>query len=120
MVEIAAGRMPHARVVQGEAVPLPFRNGEFDRIFTSHFFHHLPPDARVAFLAEVRRVGRELVVVEGVRAPDAPPEEWHERVGSGSSAHRFYKRSFTASELANELGGAQVLHEGRWFVVLAS
>jgi demethylmenaquinone methyltransferase/2-methoxy-6-polyprenyl-1,4-benzoquinol methylase len=120
MVEIAAARMPHARMVQGDAVPLPFRDGEFDRVFTSHFFHHLPPDGRAAFIAEARRVGRELVVVEGVRAPDAPPEEWHERVGSNGSTHRFYKRSFTATELASELGDGQILHEGRWFAVVAS
>ena len=120
MVEIAAARIPHACVMQGDAVPLPFLDGEFDRVFTSHFFHHLPPDRRRAFMAEARRVGRELVVVEGVRATDAPAEEWHESVGSAGSRHRHYKRSFTAAELASELGGGQVLHEGRWFVVVES
>ena len=120
MVEIAAARMPHARVLQGDAQPLPFEDGEFDRVFTSHFLHHLPPEQRVTFLAEARRVGRELVVVEGVRAPDAPPEEWHERVGSDGVNHRHYKRSYTTSELASELGDGRVLYEGRWFTVVAS
>ncbi len=120
MVEIAAARMPRARVVQGEAVPLPFGDGEFDRVFTSHFFHHLPPDDRAAFIAEARRVGRELVVVEGVRAPDAAAEEWIERAGKDGSTQRFYKRSFTATELAGELGDGRVLHEGRWFTMVAS
>lgn len=119
MVEIAAARMPHARVVQGEALPLPFNDREFDRIFTSHFFHHLEPDGREAFIAEARRVAHEVVVVEGTRAADDPPEEWHERTGSDGATHRFYRRSFTAAELVEELGGGQVLHEGRWFVVVA-
>src|SRR3712207_3262692 len=120
MVEIAAARMPHARVIEADALPLPFGDGEFDRVFTSQFFHHLPPDGRAAFIAEAHRVGCALVVVEGVRAPGAPAEEWHERVGSDGTTHRFYKRSFTAAELAGELGDGQVLHEGRWFAVVAS
>ena len=105
MVEIAAARLPHARVVQGDAEPLPFDDGEFDRVFTSHFFHHLPSDRRAAFVADARRVGRELVVVEDLH--DAPADESH-------------RHSFTAAELVAELGDGHVLHEGRWFVVVAS
>jgi SAM-dependent methyltransferase len=41
MVAAAAERLPGARVVQGDAVPLPFAEGEFDRIFTGHFYGHL-------------------------------------------------------------------------------
>ena len=67
MVEIAAARMPHARVLEGDVAPLPFADRSFDRVFTSHFLHHLSPDRRTAFVAEARRVGRELVVVEDVR-----------------------------------------------------
>lgn len=120
MVEIAAGRMPETRIVQGDAVPLPFGNKEFERVFTSHFFHHLPPDERAAFLAEARRVGRELVIVEGARQGDTAPEEWVERDGKNGERHRFYKRSYTATELASELSDGQVLHEGRWFIVVSN
>lgn len=120
MVELAAARLPHARVVQGDALPLPFSDGEFDRVFTSHFFHHLPPGERAAFMADARRVGRELVVVEDARRPDTRAEQWHERVLGDGSRHRLYRRSFTAADLADELGGGEVLHEGRWFVVIAS
>ena len=119
MVEIAAARMPHARVLQGDVAPLPFDDGEFDRVFTSLFIHHLSPDRRSAFIADARRVGRELVVVEDVRRADAPAEEWHERVLSDGSRHRMHRHCFTAGELINELGAGQVLHEGRWFVVVA-
>jgi ubiquinone/menaquinone biosynthesis C-methylase UbiE len=120
MVEIAAGRLPHARVVEGDAVPLPFRDGEFDRVFTSHFYGHLLFGEREAFLAEARRVARELVVVDAARRPDVGAEEWQERVLNDGSRHRVYKRFFTGAELAGEVGGGRVLHEGRWFVVVAS
>ena len=120
MVEIAAARMPHARVVQGDVPPLPFDDGEFDRVFTSLFFHHLSPDRRAAFVAEARRVGRELVVVEDVRRPDAPAEESREFVLDDGSHHHMHRHSFTAAELVAELGDGQVLHEGRWFVVVAA
>lgn len=43
MLRIAAERVPNGRVVCAEAVPLPFRDGEFDRVFTSHFYGHLLP-----------------------------------------------------------------------------
>ncbi len=120
MVEIAAARMPHARVLQGDVAPLPFGDGEFDRVFTSHFLHHLSPNQRAAFIADARRVARELVVVEDVRRADAPAEVWHERVGSDGSHHHMHRHSFTAAELISELGAGQVLHEGRWFVVVAN
>jgi ubiquinone/menaquinone biosynthesis C-methylase UbiE len=112
MLEIAAARMPRARIVQGEALPLPFADGEFDRVFTSHFFHHLPADGREAFVKEALRVARELVVVEDVRRPDAP---------AGQSHGHAHRHAFTAVELAAELGGgARVLHSGRWFAIVAS
>ena len=120
MVELAAARLPHARVLQGDVAPLPFDDGEFDRVFTSHFIHHLSPDRRAAFIAEARRVGRELVVVEDVRRADGPAEEWHERVLDDGSRQHMHGHSFTAAELSTELGAGQVLHEGRWFVVVAS
>jgi ubiquinone/menaquinone biosynthesis C-methylase UbiE len=116
MVEIAAARMPHARVLQGDVAPLPFGDGEFDRIFTSHFLHHLPPERRAAFIAEARRVGRELVVVEDVRRAD----ESHERARGDGEPHRMHRHSFTAAELVAELSGGHMLHEGRWFMVVTA
>lgn len=120
MVEIAAARVPHARVLKGDAVPLPFRDGEFDRIFTSHFYGHLLSGERESFVAEARRVGRELVVVDSAHRPDVGADEWQERVLEDESRHRVYKRYFSGPELAEELGDGHILHEGRWFVVVAS
>ena len=120
MLRIAAQRMPHGRVLCGEAVPLPFHDAEFDRVFTSHFYGHLQSDARAEFLAEARRVAPALVVVDAALREDVEPEEWQERVLDDGSRHRVYKRFFRASELAGELGGASVLHDGRWFVAVAA
>ena len=120
MVEIAAARMPRVRVLQGDVAPLPFGDGEFDRVFTSHFLHHLSAARRAAFIAEARRVGHELVVVEDVRRADAPAEEWPEQVHSDGSRHRMGRHTFTAAELVSELGDGHVLHDGRWFVAVAS
>src|SRR3954451_10928654 len=63
MVRIAQARLPRARVLRGEATPLPFGEGEFDRVPPSHFYGHLQADERTAFLAEAARVAAELVVV---------------------------------------------------------
>jgi len=120
MVEVASARLPNARVVQGDAVPLPFADGAFDRVFTGHFYGHLLPDERERFVAEARRVARELVVVDSALHDGVEPEEWQERVLNDGTRHRVYKRYFRGTELADELGGGEVLHEGQWFVVVAS
>jgi ubiquinone/menaquinone biosynthesis C-methylase UbiE len=120
MVEIAAARMPSARVLQGDAVPLPFADGTFDRLFTSHFYGHLLPHEREAFLAEARRVARQVVVVDSALRDGVGAEEWQERALNDGSRHRVYKRYFTATTLAAELGGGEVLHAGRWFVAVAA
>lgn len=120
MVAVARARLPHARVVQGEAVPLPFDAGAFDRVFTSSFYGHLQPEERTAFLAEARRVAPELVVVDAARRPDVPAEAWEERTLEDGSRTQVYKRWFEPDELLAEVGGGTVLHAGRWFVAVAS
>ncbi len=115
MVAIAGSRVPHARAVQGEAVPLPFGDAAFDRVVTGHFYGHLQRDEASAFLAEARRVAGELVVVDS--AGPEPREAWDERVLDDGSRHHVYKRWFTGASLAAEIAG-EVLHEGRWFVVV--
>jgi ubiquinone/menaquinone biosynthesis C-methylase UbiE len=120
MAEQAAVRVPDARIVQGEAVPLPFADAEFDRVFTGHFYGHLLSHEREAFLRECRRVAGELVVVDSALRPDVAAEEWQERTVSDGTSYRVYKRYFRGPELADELGGGEVLHEGSWFVVVAA
>ena len=118
MIEIASARVPAARFVVADALPLPFADGEFERVFTGHFYGHLEEPARVRFLAEARRVGEELVVVDTALQPDHEPTEWQERILNDGSRHRVYKRYFSGEGLAKELGGGEVLHAGPWFVVV--
>ena len=120
MLEVAGDRVPAAELVEADAVPLPFADDAFERVFTSHFYGHLLPHERAAFLSEARRVGGELVVVDTARRPGVPAEQWQQRTLNDGSAHRVYKRFLRARELAAELGGGDVLHEGAWFVVVAA
>jgi ubiquinone/menaquinone biosynthesis C-methylase UbiE len=120
MVALASGRIPDARIVRADAVPLPFADGEFDRVFTSHFYGHLQRGERDAFLAEAARVAREIVVVDSALRDGVSAEEWQDRVLNDGSRHRVYKRYFAAAGLASELGGGRVLHDGHWFVVVSA
>ena len=117
MLEIAAARLPDATVLEGDADALPFADGRFDRVVMSHFYGHLLSAERAAVLAEARRVAREVIVVDAARRPGGKAEEWQERVLSDGSRHRVYKRTFTAPDLASELGGT-IVFEGDWFVAV--
>jgi demethylmenaquinone methyltransferase/2-methoxy-6-polyprenyl-1,4-benzoquinol methylase len=119
MLAVAAPRLPHGRVVRGDAVPLPFPDGAFERLFTSHFSGHLLAGERRPFLAEARRVARELVIVDSALRDGVAAEEQQERVLKDGSRHTVYKRFFTPEGLVAELGGdARVLHAGHWFVAV--
>ena len=120
MLAIAQERVPRGEFVLGDALELPFQDGSFDRVFTGHFYGHLERDLREAFLLEARRVTRELVVVDSAARDDRQDEERQERVLNDGSRWEVYKRYFTGAGLAAELGGGEVLHEGRWFVVVRS
>jgi ubiquinone/menaquinone biosynthesis C-methylase UbiE len=120
MLAIARQRMPGAPFLQGDALHLPFGYDAFDRVFTAHFYGHLEPGQREAFLAEARRVARELVVVDSAVRPDHERVEWQERVLNDGSRFEVYKRYFDADELAAELGGGTVLHASDWFVMVAT
>jgi ubiquinone/menaquinone biosynthesis C-methylase UbiE len=118
MLELSRARVPDATFVQGDAPPLPFADGAFERVFTSFFYGHLEEDDRLAFLSEARRVAPELVVVDSALNEDTEPVEWQERVLKDGSTWQVYKRFFTAEELARELGRGRPLHESRWFVAV--
>ena len=118
MLDVATAQVPHATFVQGDAFSLPFANNSFSRVVTGHFYGHVEEPDRTRFLEEARRVAPELVVIDASRAHSPVDEEVQERILNDGSRWQVYKRFFTGAGLAEELGGGEVLHEGRWFVVV--
>jgi len=118
MLRAAREQVPAARFVQGDALALPFGDRELDRVFTSYFYCHLEESERTRFLDEARRVAAELVVVGSVHQPRTEATRWEERILRDGSRWTVFKRVFTGEQLAAELGGGEILHEGRWFVVV--
>lgn len=113
MAVLARGRIRRAAVA--DALDLPVASRSFDRVFTGHFYGHLPPAERERFLTEARRVAVDLVVVDSARRDGLPAALWQERVLNDGSRHAVFKRFLRAAELAAELGG-EVLFDGAWFV----
>jgi SAM-dependent methyltransferase len=120
MLRVATRRNPGATFVRGDALALPFENGRFERVFASHFYGHLEEGERRQFLAEARRVAPELVIVDAALHGGVERGEWQERALKDGSRWRVFKRFFDAETLVAELGGAGVLHAGRWFVAVRS
>jgi demethylmenaquinone methyltransferase/2-methoxy-6-polyprenyl-1,4-benzoquinol methylase len=120
MLEAAAARIPEAQFLVGDALTLPFENGSFERLVTGHFYGHLEGADRTRFLAEARRVAAEIVVIDSALHEGVEPVEWQERVLNDGSRWEVYKRYFVAGELADELGGGDILFDGNWFVVVRS
>ncbi len=115
MTRLARSRIPGSMVVRGDALRLPFADRSFDRVLTGHFYGHLGPDEREAFLGEASRVASELVVVDSALRPGLVPELWEERLLNDGSRHKIYKRYLTADQLADEIDG-EALIAGEWFV----
>jgi ubiquinone/menaquinone biosynthesis C-methylase UbiE len=120
MLAIAQERVPHGRFLTADALDLPFEDDSFDRLFTGHFYGHLEEVERERFLAEARRVARELVVVDASQQHSPVAEELQARVLRDGSRWEVFKRFFSGAGLASELGGGETLFEGRWFVVVRS
>ena len=117
MVAIAQHRLPDGLALVGDSLALPFADGAFDRLFTGHFYGHLPSAERDRFLAEAARVARELVVVDTAFREGVAAEGYEQRRLNDGSTHRVFKRYLVATELAAELAG-EVLYAGRWFVAV--
>ncbi len=62
-VELSDERLPGAVVARSDGTRLPFADGTFDAVVSSDVLEHIRPDRRPAFLAELQRVSRDLVVV---------------------------------------------------------
>ena len=118
MLDVARARMPAAKLVHADALPLPFPDASFERVFTAHFYGHLEEPDRLRFLAEARRVAPELVVVDAAVATDRERAAMQERILNDGTCWEVYKRYFEPDELAAELGGGETLFAGRWFVAV--
>jgi len=78
---VARARAPHARLVQGSAEALPFRDGAFDTVVVALVLCTVPDVARG--LAEVDRVlapDGELRAIEHVRATTAWGARWQDAI----------------------------------------
>ncbi len=115
MLSIARKRAPHAVFVRGDLLELPFARGSFDLVFASHVYGHLSPDAASVFLESLRPIGRSIVLVEQAPLDGHASDEWQLRELRDGSTHRVYKRYFSATELADEIGGEPLL-DSRAFV----
>jgi len=120
MLDEARRQAPKAEFVQGDALDLPFEDGSFGRVFTGHFYGHLEGADRERFLTEARRLAPELVIVDSALREDVEPVERQERILNDGSRWEVYKRYFEPDALAEELGGGETLHAGRWFVAVRS
>jgi ubiquinone/menaquinone biosynthesis C-methylase UbiE len=118
MLDVAREQVPDATFVQGDALDLPFADDAFDRVFTTYFYCHLETPERARFLAEARRVAGELVVIGSIHHEGEQPERWEERLLKDGTRWTVYKRVFDPDALADELGDGEILHAGRWFVVV--
>jgi ubiquinone/menaquinone biosynthesis C-methylase UbiE len=116
MVAVAASRLAAGRVVLGDALHLPLAANSFERALSGHFYGHLPPAEREAFLGEVHRVATELVVVDSALRPGVQAEQQQERILNDGSRHMVFKRYLSGEQLAAEIGG-KPLFDGTWFVV---
>ena len=113
MLDIAARRLPDARLVRSEVPPLPFSDGEFDRVFTSSFYSHLiARETRRLLVCEALRVAHELIVVEVARQSGQPPSTTELQVAPDGQEYAITKRFWTAEELARELAGSILYDRG--------
>jgi len=126
----AAGEVPDgadADVKQGDALQLPFADGEFDRVVAAEVLEHIPDDRRaIDELARVLRPGGRLAVTVPSRFPErvcwALSREYHEVEGG-------HVRIYSAGELVGKVtetglrydgrGHAHALHSPYWWLKCA-
>ncbi len=118
MLAVARARVCGS-VLVGDALRIGLRSGAFERVFTGHFYGHLPPAERASFVAEARRLAPELVVVDSAPRPGIAAAGWQERVLNDGSRHRVYKRYLSGAQLAEEIGGKSIF-DGQWFAAARS
>lgn len=108
-----AGEVPfgaEADIKQGDALSLPFPDGEFDRVVAAEVLEHIPDDvAAMAELARVLRPGGTLAVTVPRWLPEricwALSDAYHEVEGG-------HVRVYTREQLVARLEATGLVHEG--------
>ena len=100
-----------ADVKQGDALSLPFADGEFDRVVASEVLEHIPADVEaIAELVRVLRPGGTMAVTVPRWLPEricwALSDEYHANEGG-------HIRIYTGDELVGKLTEAGMVFEGR-------
>src|SRR5689334_13387091 len=109
-----AGEVPlgaEADVKQGDALSLPFADGEFDRVVASEVLEHIPDDVdAIAELVRVLRPGGTMAVTVPRWLPEkicwALSDAYHEVEGG-------HVRIYKGDELVEKLEAAGLRHVGR-------
>jgi SAM-dependent methyltransferase len=110
MLAIARERRPDGRFVNGDALALPFADGEFDRVVAAEVLEHIPDDAAaMAELARVLRPGGTVAVTVPRWLPErvcwALSDAYHANEGG-------HVRIYTREELVGRLREAGLVYEG--------
>ena len=108
------GQVPagaEADIKQGDALSLPFADGEFDRIVAAEVLEHISDDTTaIAELVRVLRPGGTIAVTVPRWLPEqvcwALSREYHEVEGG-------HVRIYTGEELVGKLQGAGLVFQGR-------
>jgi len=109
-----AGEVPlgaEADIKQGDALSLPFVDGEFDRVVAAEVLEHIPDDeAAISELTRVLRPGGTIAVTVPRWLPErvcwALSAEYHEVEGG-------HVRIYTGTELVAKLVAAGLVYDGR-------
>ena len=109
-----AGEVPvgaEADIKQGDALQLPFPDGEFDRVVAAEVLEHIPDDERaIAELVRVLRPGGTIAVTVPRWLPEkicwALSDQYHLVEGG-------HVRIYTGDELVGKLERAGLVFEGR-------
>ena len=123
MLAVARERAPGARFVRADAFALPFPDATFGRVFSGHFYGHLDPLERAAFLGEAARLAPQLVIVDSALRAGVAAEEHQQRLLNDGSRWEVLKRYFSADGLLAELraagcGNGVTVLAGTWFVAV--
>ena len=118
MLNEARARSAASAYVRGDALALPFADGSFERVFSSHFYGRLERDDRLRFLSEARRIAPSFIVLDSPYQPDRPGEGPQERELLDGTTFTIYKKYFRPEELVEEIGGGDILLSTSWFLAV--